>query len=221
MLRPGIIYKITNTVNGKSYIGQTIKSESERWATHLKDAVAGSGYGLHRAIRKHGDSSFSVEVIAESTEEFLDELEIFFIRLYNTQSQFGYNMTSGGDGCRGCKWTDESRANLSAAKKGTHHSDETKRKIGLSHKSRKLSATQVEQMRKNQTGKKTSVETRKAMSIAASVRKQRPCSDETKAKISQANSGKSHSGESLNKMRPTMFTPGRTPWNKGRKLADK
>jgi group I intron endonuclease len=65
----GMIYKITNKINGKVYIGQTIRRLEDRWASHVYEAIIGkSDNKFARAIRKHGPSSFEI-VVLEKTED--------------------------------------------------------------------------------------------------------------------------------------------------------
>lgn len=92
----GIIYKVTNKVNGKSYIGQTRYTLEFRWRQHLhkKDNVY-----FHNAIKKYGAENFSVEVLEECDVDKLNSREIFYIAKYNTFEN-GYNLTLGGDGNR-------------------------------------------------------------------------------------------------------------------------
>jgi len=95
----GLIYVITNLINGKQYIGQTIQGLDKRKKQHLKDAKAlRYDVPLYRAIRKYGIEAFSWEIedYAFSREE-LDQKEIFYIEQYGTLcSKHGYNCASGG-----------------------------------------------------------------------------------------------------------------------------
>ena len=70
----GFIYKITNTINGKSYIWQTIQNVKERFYQHCatKCSKAVSNMAIHRAIKKYGKSNFTVEVIEEIDENYLN-----------------------------------------------------------------------------------------------------------------------------------------------------
>lgn len=90
-----IIYLVTNIINGKQYVGQTIRPLRERWRDHCR--VKDDNY-FHRAIRKYGADSFRLEVIdtAKSVEE-LDRKEIFWIKELNTLYPGGYNLKIGGD----------------------------------------------------------------------------------------------------------------------------
>jgi transposase-like protein len=90
----GIIYKITNKVNGKSYIGQTRFTLEFRWRQHLhkKDNTY-----FHNAIRKYGAENFTKEILEECDVDKLNSREIFYIAKYNTFKE-GYNLTIGGEG---------------------------------------------------------------------------------------------------------------------------
>ena len=92
----GYIYKITNKVNGKSYIGQTRYTIEFRWRQHIhkKDNTY-----FHNAIKKYGVDNFIVEKLEECNIEDLNEKEIYYIAKYNTFKD-GYNLTIGGDGNR-------------------------------------------------------------------------------------------------------------------------
>lgn len=93
----GIIYKITNKVNGKLYIGQTIQTLKDRWYRHCCNVsdVSEQQMVIKKAIHKYGKENFTIEVIEECSEELLDEKEIYWIAYYNTYYT-GYNSTKGG-----------------------------------------------------------------------------------------------------------------------------
>ena len=98
----GFIYKITNTINGKSYLGQTIQNVKERFYQHCatKCSKAVSNMAIHRAIKKYGKSNFTVEVIEEIDSANLNDRERYWIKYYNSYNN-GYNSTKGGqDGCK-------------------------------------------------------------------------------------------------------------------------
>ena len=98
----GFIYKITNTINGKSYIGQTIQNVKERFYQHcaIKCSKVVSNMAIHRAIKKYGKSNFTVEVIEEIDSANLNDRERYWIKYYNSYNN-GYNSTKGGqDGCK-------------------------------------------------------------------------------------------------------------------------
>jgi hypothetical protein len=87
------IYKITNLVNGKIYIGSTIRTMAKRWSGHLTDVKKGSQAYFHKAIRKYGPDQFKYEVIFVVIDRSrLEELESYFIELYNSKVEhIGYN----------------------------------------------------------------------------------------------------------------------------------
>jgi group I intron endonuclease len=128
-----MIYKITNTVNSKAYVGYS-SNVSKRWEDHK------NGYGsklLYDAIQKHGLDNFTFEVIAKDTVDNEDK----YIQEHNTMAPNGYNLVEGGGlpptkqgwtpsaetlakrsaSLKGIERTDEWRTNLSKSKSGTNN----------------------------------------------------------------------------------------------------
>lgn len=94
------IYKITNLVNGKSYIGATKKSLSDRWKYHLHDSKRerSKNRPLYIAMNKYGIDNFNISVVEECEDySVLFEREIYWIDYYDTFRN-GYNATYGGSG---------------------------------------------------------------------------------------------------------------------------
>lgn len=93
----GYIYKITNNINEKIYIGQTSYSLDKRFKEHCKDAFRNQNEKrpLYSAMRKYGIENFHIELIEETDD--LNEREKYWIAFYEGYSQ-GYNATKGGDG---------------------------------------------------------------------------------------------------------------------------
>jgi len=91
-----LIYQITNKVTGKSYVGQTKRSLTERWADHKRYARLGRGFYLHSSIRLHGEDNFIIATLVSDidSKEQADILEEFWIRKLDTVST-GYNMNYG------------------------------------------------------------------------------------------------------------------------------
>ena len=91
------IYKITNKVNNKSYIGQSI-SIQHRWYQHIHDSRPHKNSLIHKAIKKYGIDNFSFEVLEECPTELLNEREKYWINYYNTTDKnIGYNIRIGGE----------------------------------------------------------------------------------------------------------------------------
>lgn len=125
------VYKITNKINNKVYIGITSKGISARWKEHLYSAEHESPFKLHRAIHKYGKENFTVELIdfCNSWEE-LTEKEKHYISLYKSNcDEFGYNMTEGGDGTIGKEVSDETKDKIRQKAIGRQVSDETRKKL--------------------------------------------------------------------------------------------
>jgi group I intron endonuclease len=138
------IYKCTNNVNGKVYIGYTRKSLEKRIIEHKSNSKKGSHYLLHKAIQKYGIDAFHWEIIFESKDKnyLLEEMESYFIKEYNSyfENDCGYNMTYGGQGGMTDRThTEETKNKLKFARNkrqiepmlGKTHSDESKNKMSL------------------------------------------------------------------------------------------
>ena len=83
------IYKITNKINGKVYIGQSIHIE-RRWKEHCRQSTNSV---ISDAIKQYGKENFIFEVIEECNQEELNEKEEYYIQLYNSIVPNGYNVT--------------------------------------------------------------------------------------------------------------------------------
>lgn len=90
------IYKITNTLNGKCYVGQSVDIET-RWHTHKSKWAKRiePNKALYRAFEKYGIENFSFEVLQKCRKENLDEREEYWIKKFNAFGN-GYNMNKGG-----------------------------------------------------------------------------------------------------------------------------
>lgn len=114
-----IVYKVTNTVNNKVYIGKTVQTLKRRIAQHKHDSLKkDSQTKFHRAIRKYGLESFKWEVVCEcDSNKELCEKEIYMIHLYDSIKN-GYNITKGGEGVYGFKHSEETKSKTSKSRKG-------------------------------------------------------------------------------------------------------
>ena len=102
----GNIYRITNTMNNKVYVGQTIFSLQHRFRQHKWQANNGGDTYLYRAMRKYGVSNFKIALLEEVKDESLNEREIHYIAEYDSIAN-GYNMESGGNSFSGFKLSKE------------------------------------------------------------------------------------------------------------------
>lgn len=93
-LQKKYLYKITNLINGKIYIGQTIHPKKRWWEHKQRAKTHYDNYPLHLAIDKYGEDNFKFEIIEESIN--YNERETELIKQYNSLCPNGYNVTQGG-----------------------------------------------------------------------------------------------------------------------------
>jgi group I intron endonuclease len=186
----GEIYVVTCMVNGKRYVGQTTVGVETRWQRHLKRKGHAPCFG--QALAKYGAESFSVEVVdTAGNQTDLNEREKYWIRLLNTITPHGYNLTEGGEGG---KPTAETREKMRQAKLGTKASPETRAKMSLARKGRKQSQETIEKIRAKNIGRKNTTEARLRMQEVKST-------PEAKEKARINATGRSPSLEAREKMR--------------------
>lgn len=130
-LRAMYIYKLTNVIDNKCYIGQTTRTVEERVLEHFKYHLNGQSHcrKLSFAIKKYGPENFKIETIdtAISVDE-LNNKEVYWVKFYDSIGN-GYNLAAGGD--------------------NRLISDETREKLSKAGKGRKLSPDQIKKMRES------------------------------------------------------------------------
>lgn len=129
----GTIYCYTNLNNNKKYIGKTLRNN---WHLRINEHTARRSdcYHLHRALTKYGDTAFKIDVLYQTSvmdntlenklilNKELSEAEIECIKLFDTTNpKFGYNITKGGDGIVGYKFSKESKQRMSKSRAGSNH----------------------------------------------------------------------------------------------------
>ena len=113
-----IIYKYTNLINGKVYVGKTARTLAARQAEHVYVAKTKLNVHWGNALLKWGISSFVREVICEIEDEFGAFVETLFIAaLRSSDHRYGYNSTDGGEGVSGWHHTQETRKQISESVK--------------------------------------------------------------------------------------------------------
>ncbi len=121
----GYIYKTTNLVSGKIYIGQKHSGK------FLGQSYLGSGRCVKEAIKHYGKKNFKVELLEEvETKELMDEREIYWISYYHaTNKEIGYNLSEGG-------LVNRTLVGENNPFYGKHHTKESRRKNSESCKGR-------------------------------------------------------------------------------------
>ncbi len=131
-----IIYRTTNIVNGKIYIGKHQTKD-------VDDGYLGSGIALEKAIKKYGKVSFKKEVLfVFDSEDEMNQKEKELVTESFIASNSNYNMGVGGEGgshFKGKKHSEETKTRLSEMAKKQRHSAEAKKKISESNRRRVLS----------------------------------------------------------------------------------
>lgn len=138
MMRSYDVYKITNKINNKVYIGITSKGISARWKEHLYNAEHGCPFKLHRAICKYGKDNFTIELIdfCNSWEELTKKEKEYIKQYRSSEDEFGYNLTEGGDGTFGRYHSEETKDKIRQKAIGRAVSEETRQKLSEAGKVR-------------------------------------------------------------------------------------
>lgn len=211
------VYKHTNKVNGKVYIGQTCEKPEKRWKNGK--AYTGSVH-FYAAIQKYGWDNFEHEVLFTNlTWEEANQIEIELIKYYDsTDPKKGYNIRSGGSNGTFSK---ESRERMSEAHKGKRIPEEIRKKMSESHIGYKHTEEARQNMSKAQKGRIVTEEHKRKIREAnkknpgywkgkklseehirkmAESKKGFKMSEETKEKLRKINIGKKHTEEAKKKM---------------------
>jgi group I intron endonuclease len=215
------LYRITDTLNNKVYIGQSNK-ENERWRQHKYFARQEKPIQyVHRAIKKYGVDHFAYEVIACcKTQEDTDATETLLIEQYDScNKEKGYNIAPGGNHAwnaglppemqpgYGRVVSEETKKKISESNMGKImplHSSEWKEYMSKIMTGRTLPPEQVEKIARSNRGQKRSEEVKLKLSNAHKGDKHhnygKSLSETTRMKIAVANTGKTKSKEERDRL---------------------
>lgn len=174
-----VIYKITNLLNSKIYVGKDL---------HNRSTYFGSGIMIRRAIKKYGKGNFFKEILEECSDiETLNIQEIFWIKHLDAKNpDIGYNLADGGEGSAGFRLSEEACNRIRNSRKGKTASPETRKKMSDAKKGKRWSEAafnshkkekkpEIPKIKKNmsecQKGIRRSQETRRRISEALRKRK--------------------------------------------------
>ena len=213
------VYRLTNTVNGKIYIGKA-KDPRARFRKHISSAKLKKPdqfFYLQASIRKYGADKFALDIVeCLGSAEKAYAREMYWVGYYKSNNnKYGMNLTLGGDGSRGHILSKSARMSISKAQtgrkmpectrraivkanKGRHYSAEHRKKIGDAQQGnknhrygKKNTAEHNLAISRANTGKVVSDETRQKMRVATTARfKNSPMPESTRQKLREARIGK-------------------------------
>lgn len=185
------VYKITNNINGKIYVGK-------HSTDNLNDSYMGSGKLIKLAYNKYGIENFTKQILAfADTEEKLNWFERFYIKKYHCRDKsIGYNLTDGGEGVLGL--------HIEAWNKGVPMTEEARKKNSEAHKGKQtwnkgVPCTEEVKLKisKKLKGKPLSEETKLKLKGRVSPNKGKPMSEEQKRKISETLKNKNKTNKNI------------------------
>lgn len=197
------VYKITNIINGKVYIGQSINIKA-RWKDHVNALNRQDSHSilLQRAWDKYKEENFTFEILELCPEDMLDKIEMKYIELYDARNN-GYNIESGGNSNK--HLSDDTKQKIREACLGRQHSDDTKQKMSKSRTGKN----------NGMYGKNHSEESKRKMSESKKGKPGHPSSEKQKEAARRSNTGKTVSKETRIKI--SKANKGNIPINKNLK----
>jgi len=185
--KPGIIYVARNRVNGKMYVGQTVRFTKRKWE-HKTRPWKETRSLLFKAIHKYGEELIDFTIVQKCFDRAtLNAAESWWIDSLNTVHPNGYNSRRAGD------YRPSNLAQM--PRRGWEHTEESKAKMSSSRKGRSLPDAHKKHIADSAKGRKVSAETRRKLSDARKGRIMPPLSEDTKRRMSEAHKGKPKSEE--------------------------
>lgn len=185
------VYKISNSLNDKVYIGITSYSIEQRYKWHVRDCKTGVEKKLYKAMIKHGIDNFKIELLESADDAIIDKREEFYIEHYNSFNN-GYNASPVSHGIR--RHTKEDKKRMSEKAKGRKQSKDTleKKSIAMKNfwKDNEELKKQYVQYAQTNFGNREYTQTKEFRENARQRMLGSTRSEETKQKISEANRGK-------------------------------
>ena len=186
------IYAITNTANGKVYVGSAVNIPG-RWRVHLSHLRRGVHHSRHLQLawNRYGEAAFAFSVLeyVPDAVALLDEEDKWIARLCAIQPESGYNICLKAGSQLGLKHSREARQKMSAAGKGRVKSKEHQEAISIALQGRHLSEECKAKLAASQTGRKHSDEARRKMREARADMKS-TMSPESFERMAKANLGR-------------------------------
>jgi group I intron endonuclease len=201
------VYLITNTVNGKVYVGKAANPKT-RWYSHTHNARRGGTATLQKAIRKYGAGAFTMEILATcaSDSEALARERVEIATRKTRLYHIGYNSTDGGEGPSGAVVSDETRRRMSEAGKrrpGRIPTAEERARISATLTGRKngpLTEEHKAKLRAKRLGMKFSADVRAKMSAGILTKGRSEKQRANSVRFGKAWLGKKRSAETRRKM---------------------
>lgn len=194
----GGVYLITNTANGKRYVGSSCEAK-QRWINHQSALRKGVHHNIHlqRAYAKHGDAAFAFSILEYVEDDaFLFEREQYWLNALVPE----YNILPIAGGSRGWVMSNESRAKMSQAQKGRKHTAEARANMSKAQSGRKCAPLSEAHKAKIALARKGQVHSPEAIQKMREARKGQVPSQETREKARAATLGKVWTAEERAKL---------------------
>ena len=198
-MKHGIVYVLTNSVNGKQYVGLTTYTLRKRWLEHVIQSRIKETY-LYKAMRKYGQDAFEHQIVACALDKSnLSELEREVIK----QLKPAYNQTNGGEVTFGRKYDDVIKEQIRQSNTGKKRSAETCKRIG---ESKKLQYDNDPEFREKvlaalAKGRANPIGKAKRIAITSELARNRIWTEESRAKLSASCMGRKYGKEVIDRMK--------------------